>query len=63
MGVLTHPFDTLVVAACAMGIYYWGAATGVSAHLVRLDAEDGEEEADPVYRGQRPIGVSAQTAR
>ena len=26
MGVLTHPFDTLVVAACALGIYYWGAA-------------------------------------
>ncbi|MCY1185288.1 hypothetical protein D9M73_260530 [compost metagenome] len=50
-----------------MGIYYWGAATGVPAHLVRLEAEDGEEEADSAYSntttGQRPIGVSAQTSR
>ncbi|MCY1379270.1 hypothetical protein D9M69_669740 [compost metagenome] len=67
MGVLTHPFDTVVVAACAMGIYYWGAATGVPAHLVRLEDEDGESQADPVHTGttagQRPIGVSAQTSR
>jgi amino acid transporter len=67
MGVLTHPFDTLVVAACAMGIYYWGAATGVPAHLVRLDDEDAESETEPAYTqapgGQRPIGVANQTSR
>jgi hypothetical protein len=50
-----------------LGIYYWGAATGVPAHLVRLEEEDAESEADPVHtsttKGQRPIGVSAQTSR
>jgi amino acid transporter len=45
IGVISHPFDTLVVAACALGIYYWGAATGVPAHLVRLENEDDESEA------------------
>jgi len=44
MGVLTHPFDNLVVATCALGIYYWGAATGVPAHLVRLEDEDEDDE-------------------
>ncbi|MGH8390692.1 MAG: aspartate:proton symporter, partial [Pseudomonas sp.] len=45
LGILGHPFDTVVVAACALGIYYWGAATGVPAHLVRLETEDDESEA------------------
>ena len=45
IGVISHPFDTLVVAACALGIYYWGAATGVPAHLVRLEQEEDESEA------------------
>ncbi|PTT69431.1 aspartate:proton symporter, partial [Pseudomonas sp. HMWF007] len=44
LGILAHPFDTLVVAACATGIYYWGAATGVPAHLLRLEADDEESE-------------------
>jgi hypothetical protein len=67
LGILTHPFDTLVVAACAMGIYCWGAATGVPAHLVRLDVEDGDSEADLPHTGTdavaQPIGVSIQTSR
>lgn len=45
IGVISHPFDTVVVAVCALGIYYWGAATGVPAHLVRLETEDDESEA------------------
>ena len=45
LGILSHPFDTVVVAVCALGIYYWGAATGVPAHLVRLETEDDESEA------------------
>ncbi len=45
LGVLAHPFDTLVVAACATGIYYWGAATGVPAHLVRLEDDEDSEDA------------------
>ena len=45
IGVISHPLDTIVVAACALGIYYWGAATGVPAHLVRLEHEADESEA------------------
>jgi hypothetical protein len=45
IGVIGHPLDTIVVAACALGIYYWGAATGVPAHLVRLEHEADESEA------------------
>jgi hypothetical protein len=51
LGVLSHPFDTVVVAVCAMGIYCWGAATGVPAHLVRLESEDDESEADSTLAG------------
>jgi len=43
-GVLAHPYDTVVVAACALAIYYWGAATGVPKHLVRLETDDAESE-------------------
>ena len=58
IGVLSHPFDTVIVAVCALGIYYWGAATGVPAHLIRLENEDDESEAaEPLTHsatGQRP---------
>lgn len=58
IGVLSHPFDTVIVAACALGIYYWGAATGVPAHLIRLQTEDDESEAvessTRSATGQRP---------
>ncbi|MFP3492713.1 APC family permease [Pseudomonas sp. SIMBA_059] len=55
IGVLGHPFDTLVVAACALGIYYWGAATGVPAHLVRLENEDDESEAVSATHYSAPL--------
>ena len=58
LGVLAHPFDTLAVAACALGIYYWGAATGVPAHLVRLEGEDESEAATESYSG-RPAAVAS----
>ncbi|GAA6120933.1 APC family permease [Acidovorax sp. FG27] len=48
LGVLSHPFDTLVVAACALGIYQWGAATGVPADLIKLD---DDEESETVANG------------
>ena len=58
IGVLSHPFDTVIVAVCALGIYYWGAATGVPAHLIRLETEDDESEAAESSThsatGQRP---------
>jgi len=58
IGVLSHPFDTVIVAVCALGIYYWGAATGVPARLIRLENEDDESEAaEPLTHsatGQRP---------
>lgn len=53
LGVLAHPFDTLVVAVCATGIYYWGAATGVPAHMVRLE-DDEESEDTPELSSQTP---------
>ena len=57
LGVLSHPFDTLVVAACALGIYYWGAATGVPAHLVELEHEDDESEAVLPTTGMHPANA------
>lgn len=58
IGVLSHPFDTVIVAVCALAIYYWGAATGVPAHLIRLETEDDESEAAESSThsatGQRP---------
>ncbi|PVZ12305.1 aspartate/glutamate:proton symporter, AGT family (TC 2.A.3.11.1) [Pseudomonas sp. URIL14HWK12:I9] len=42
LGVIGHPLDTLVVAACALAIYYWGAATGVPAHQLQLDTDEDE---------------------
>lgn len=59
LGVLGHPFDTLAVAACAMGIYYWGAATGVPAHLVRLDGDDESEAGTDTAMDQRPVPASS----
>lgn len=44
LGVLGHPYDTLAVVACALGIYHWGATTGVPAELIRLSGEDESEE-------------------
>ncbi len=40
IGVLAHPWDTLVVAAIALAIYYWGAATGVPAAKLRLEEDE-----------------------
>ena len=57
LGVLSHPFDTLVVAACALGIYYWGAATGVPGHLVELEHEDDESEAVLPATGMHPANA------
>lgn len=54
LGVLTHPLDTIVVAASALAIYYWGAATGVPAHLVRLEADEAESETPGSAVGQMP---------
>ena len=58
LGVIGHPLDTAVVAACALGIYYWGAATGVPAHLVRLEGEDESETTADTYAG-RPAAVAS----
>ena len=57
LGILSHPFDTVVVAACALGIYYWGAATGVPAHLVELEHEDDESEAVLPASGMHPANA------
>ncbi|SDJ13906.1 aspartate/glutamate:proton symporter, AGT family [Pseudomonas delhiensis] len=62
IGVLAHPFDTLAVAVCAMGIYYWGAATGVPAHLVRLTGDDESDAEADEADGRRPLGGYAQAS-
>lgn len=45
-GALAHPFDTLAVAVCALGVYYWGTATGVPADRIRLSGDDESDEPD-----------------
>ncbi|MCY1492387.1 Aspartate-proton symporter [compost metagenome] len=62
LGVLGHPFDTLAVAACAMGIYYWGAATGVPAHLVHLSGDDESDAEADSASGQHPLDGYAQAS-
>lgn len=42
VGMLAHPFDTVVVAVCALGIYYWGVYAGTPAHKLRLEDDEGE---------------------
>ncbi|MDG9881845.1 APC family permease [Pseudomonas sp. GD04058] len=61
IGAIGHPFDTLAVALSALGIYYWGAATGVPAHLVQVDAEDHESEAEN-ERPHAPLVVSPRVS-
>ncbi|WP_027782809.1 MULTISPECIES: APC family permease [Burkholderia] len=39
-GRLAHPYDTVVVAAVALVIYYWGAHTGVRSDKLQLDDDD-----------------------
>ncbi|AGK50985.1 aspartate-proton symporter [Burkholderia thailandensis MSMB121] len=39
-GQLAHPYDTLVVAAIALVIYYWGAHTGVPPAKLQLDDDE-----------------------
>ncbi|AOI75670.1 APC family permease [Burkholderia sp. NRF60-BP8] len=39
-GRLAHPYDTAVVAAVALVIYYWGARTGVRADKLQLDDDE-----------------------
>lgn len=56
IGLISHPFDTLVVAVCALAVYYWGAATGVPSRLVRLEGDEAESETEPVAI-RRPADV------
>ncbi|WP_284356883.1 APC family permease [Pseudomonas putida] len=37
VGTLSHPFDTIAVAAFALGIYIWGSRTGLPASMTNLD--------------------------
>lgn len=39
-GRLAHPYDTVVVAAVALVIYYWGANTGVRTDKLQLDDDE-----------------------
>ncbi|MBN3792884.1 APC family permease [Burkholderia sp. Ac-20353] len=39
-GQLAHPYDTLVVVAIALVIYYWGSHTGVPSAKLQLDDDE-----------------------
>lgn len=54
-GALAHPYDSAAVAVCALLIYYWGAATGLPAHLVDLEADDADGEAHAVPAAHDPV--------
>ncbi|MFT4198233.1 MAG: APC family permease [Pseudoxanthomonas sp.] len=41
-GAIAHPWDTLGVAVIALGVYYWGAATGLRSDELALEDDDGE---------------------
>lgn len=42
VGLIEHPWDSLVVAVIALGIYHWAARSALRAHEVEL----GEDESD-----------------
>ncbi|MEO7052611.1 MAG: APC family permease [Rhodanobacter sp.] len=39
-GIISHPWDTVAVAVVGLAIYYWGASTGLPAHLLDLGSDD-----------------------
>lgn len=39
-GIIGHPWDTVAVALVGLVIYYWGAGTGLPAHLLDLGSDD-----------------------
>jgi amino acid transporter len=41
-GLIAHPWDTLLVAAIALAIYYWGAHTGLPSSLLELGTEEDD---------------------
>lgn len=41
-GWIAHPWDTLCVAAIALGCYHWGARSGLRAEELALEEDDGE---------------------
>ncbi|GHH58528.1 APC family permease [[Pseudomonas] boreopolis] len=42
IGAIAHPWDTLAVAAIALGVYHWGARTGLRSDELALEEDDGE---------------------
>ncbi|MGO4814790.1 APC family permease [Cupriavidus sp. 2MCAB6] len=42
IGAIGHPWDTALVALIALGIYGWGARTGIPSALMDLGADDDE---------------------
>ncbi len=39
-GQLAHPYDTVVVAAVALVIFYWGANTGIRSDKLQLEDDE-----------------------
>ncbi|MNN32024.1 Aspartate-proton symporter [compost metagenome] len=43
IGAITHPWDSLIVAVIALGIYEWAARSGLHAHELNLDEDESED--------------------
>jgi len=39
-GIISQPWDSLLVIAVALAVYYWGARTGVPASRLALGSAD-----------------------
>lgn len=42
IGLIGHPWDSLIVAVIALGIYQWAARSGLRAHELNLDEDESE---------------------
>jgi amino acid transporter len=52
IGLMRHPYDTLMVGLIALAVYYWGACTGAPRTLARSRLEasfEGGAESRPAY--------------
>ncbi len=42
IGAIAHPWDTALVALIAVGIYWWGACTGIPSAQMDLGGDDDD---------------------
>ena len=59
-GYISHPLDTLVVAATSLVIYYWGAAVGLPAELIDFESEDESDFETEFQVENKPLSGNAR---